>query len=257
MASTRLSQILAVLPDAKNRAKKALEGVQHVFNANSQASRMAGIQRTYRPKDDEGDRLPPESTLVQLRVPELLTQLQEAVGDMLNLEYTSDVANTQARATVHLDGRDTPFLTDIPVTYLIFLEKQLTDLRTVVGLIPTLDPAEEWSYDDNAVAFATNPTETTRTKKVPRNHVKAEATDRHPAQVEMYYEDIVVGYWSTVKFSGALPGSVKVEMIRRIDTLRRAVQAARSEGNTLIVEQDRSMGRRIFDYLFEPIDALR
>ena len=47
--------------------------------------------------------------------------------------------------------------------------------------------------------------QTLRTKKVPRNHVKAEATEKHPAQVEVYYEDVAVGYWTTVKFSGALP----------------------------------------------------
>lgn len=41
--------------------------------------------------------------------------------------------------------------------------------------------------------------------QVPRNHVKAEATDKHPAQVEVYHEDVPVGYWTTVKFSGALP----------------------------------------------------
>jgi hypothetical protein len=35
--------------------------------------------------------------------------------------------------------------------------------------------------------------------------VKAEATEKHPAQVEVYHEDVVVGQWKTVKFSGALP----------------------------------------------------
>lgn len=256
MATTRLSQILAVLPDAKNRAKKSLEGVLHTFNS-TQTSRMAGIQRTYKPKDDEGDKLPAEQTQVQLRVPELLDGLQESLADLLNLEFTSVKANTSAVATVKLDGQPDAILVDVPVTYLIFLEKQLTDLRKVVSLVPTLDPAETWSYNNDAVAFATVPTETTRTKKVPRNHEKAPATDKHPAQVEMFYEDVIVGYWATVKTSGAIRASVKVELIQRIDTLRRAVKAARSEGNTLVVEQERTLGRRIFGYLFDPLTDLR
>ena len=35
--------------------------------------------------------------------------------------------------------------------------------------------------------------------------MKYEATEKHPAQVETYTEDIKVGEWTMVKFSGAIP----------------------------------------------------
>ena len=57
--------------------------------------------------------------------------------------------------------------------------------------------------DVSTDSWKTEPVQTYRTKRVPRNHVKAEATEKHPAQVEVYYEDVTIGYWTTVKFSGS------------------------------------------------------
>jgi len=92
--------------------------------------------------------------------------------------------------------------------------------------------------------------QTTKTKKIPRNHVKAEATDKHPAQVEVYYEDVVVGYWRTVKFSGALPASRVKELLDRVDKLQQAVKFAREEANNSEVT-DQHIGDRFFAYLLD------
>ena len=129
-----------------------------------------------------------------------------------------------------MDG--TVLASDIPVTYLLFLEKQLADLQTFVTKLPVLDAAETWSYDEATDAYATPPTQTTRSKKVPRNHVKAEATEKHPAQVEMYFEDVLVGYWTTVKFSGALPQARVNELRARVIKLSEAVKIAREQANS-------------------------
>jgi len=84
-----------------------------------------------------------------------------------------------ARADVVIDGQT--IATDVPVTYLLFLEKQLVDLHTFVKKLPVLDAAESWVRDDSTDSWRTEAVRTIRTKKVPRNHVKAEATDKHPA----------------------------------------------------------------------------
>ena len=91
--------------------------------------------------------------------------------------------------------------------------------------------------------------QTVRTKKIPRNHVKAEATEHHPAQVEVYYEDVAVGYWRTVKFSGALPARRVNELLERVERLQQAVKFAREEANNLEVE-DQKVGEKVFQYLF-------
>jgi hypothetical protein len=138
---------------------------------------------------------------------------------------------------------------DVPVTYLLFLEKQLTDLYTFVDKLPALDPSEHWTFSESAGHYAADPVQTTRTKKVPRNHVKAEATEKHPAQVEVYYEDITVGYWRTVKFSGALPARRINELTERVEKLQQAVKFAREEANGLEVTEQQT-GEKVFRYLF-------
>ena len=95
----------------------------------------------------------------------------------------------------------------------------------------------------------TDAVQTTRTKKIPRNHVKSEATEKHPAQVEVYYEDIAVGYWTTVKFSGALPARRVNELLERVLALQTAVKFAREEANNTEVT-DQHIGGAIFGYLF-------
>jgi hypothetical protein len=82
------------------------------------------------------------------------------------------------------------------VTTLLFLEKQLNDLASLIGKMPTLDPAETWHFDEGQDAWASAVLETHRTKKVPQAFIKAPATDKHPAQVEVILTDEVVGYWS-------------------------------------------------------------
>jgi hypothetical protein len=166
---------------------------------------------------------------------------------LFDVTATKDWANCVARADVVVDGR--PLLSDVPVSYLLFLEKQLVDLHTFVKKLPLLDAAESWNFEESADYWRTEQVRTIRTKKVPRNHVKAEATEKHPAQVEVYYEDVPVGYWTTVKFSGALPARRVNELVDRVEKLQQAVKFAREEANALEVT-DQRVGDAVFGYLF-------
>jgi hypothetical protein len=65
----------------------------------------------------------------------------------------------------------------------------------------------------------------------------------------VYYEDIVVGFWRTVKFSGALPARRVNELAERVERLQEAVKFAREEANNLEV-QDQKVGEKIFQFLF-------
>src|SRR6185437_6423737 len=132
---------------------------------------------------------------------------------------------------------------------LLFLEKQLVDLHTFVQKLPTLDPSDEWEYNASADAYATPPVQTMRTKKIPRNHVLAEATKEHPAQVATYQEDVPQGTWSTVKFSGALPAQRVNELLSRVEKLQHAVKFAREEANSLDVTPQK-VGEKVLGYLF-------
>jgi hypothetical protein len=241
---TKLNQIIAVEKGVKSRSFQDLTESHHVLQ---KPALLAGISRTYRPKDEEGEQLPPESTKVQIRIEDVLTQVSATLTRLFDVTASKDATNAVAQADVVVDGR--PLLERVPVTYLLFLEKQLTDLHTFVRKLPVLDAAGTWAFRDSANSYSTEPVRTIRTKKVPRNHVKAEATDKHPAQVEVYYEDVAIGYWTTVKFSGALPASRVAELLGRVEKLQQAVKFAREEANSTEVT-DRKVGDTIFGYLF-------
>ena len=240
----KLNQIIAVERGVKSRSFQELTEAHHTLQ---KPALLTGIARTYRPKDDEGEALPPESTKVQMKAEEIIQQTAAILTRLFDVTATKDWANNIARADVALDGQ--PLLTQVPVTYLLFLEKQLVDLHTFVKKLPTLDASETWSFDAAADCWATEPVQTVKTKKIPRNHVKAEATEHHPAQVEVYYEDIAVGYWRTVKFSGALPGKRVSELLDRVERLQQAVKFAREEANNTEVA-DQKVGEKVFQFLF-------
>jgi hypothetical protein len=58
-----------------------------------------------------------------------------------------------------------------------------------------------------------------------------------------------VGYWRTVKFSGALPARRVEELLDRVQKLQAAVKFAREEANsTTAIEQ--TVGEKVFQFLF-------
>ena len=241
---TKLNQIIAVEKGVKSGALRDLTDAHHVLQ---KPALLAGISRTYQPKDEDGEVLPPESTRVQVKTEDVLRRTATLLTRLFDVTATKDWANCVARADVVVDGRT--LLADVPVSYLLFLEKQLVDLHTFVKKLPLLDAAESWNFEESADYWRTEQVRTIRTKKVPRNHVKAEATEKHPAQVEVYYEDVPVGYWTTVKFSGALPARRVNELLDRVEKLQQAVKFAREEANGRDVT-DQLVGDAVFGYLF-------
>ncbi|MFB4421954.1 hypothetical protein C5F59_012780 [Streptomyces sp. QL37] len=241
---TKLNQIIAVEKGVKS---KSLQDITAAHHKVQKPALLAGISRTYQPKDEEGEQLPPESARVQIKAEEALREMSASLTRLFDVTATKDWANCSARADVTVDGRTV--VSEVPVSYLLFLEKQLTDLHTFVKKLPVLDAAESWSQDPSTDLWKTEPVRTIRTKKVPRNHVKAEATDKHPAQVDVYYEDVPIGYWTTVKFSGALPARRVNELLERVEKLQHAVKFAREEANGAEVT-DRRVGDAVFGYLF-------
>lgn len=242
--AAKLNQIIAVEKGVKSKSYADLTQAHH--DVQKQAL-LSGISRTYQPKDEEGEQLPPESTRVQLSAERILATTAANLTRLFDVTATKDWANCEARADVVVDGET--LLAGVPVSYLLFLEKQLTDLHTFIKKLPVLDAAESWSHDPSTDAWRSEPVKTVRTKKVPRNHVVAEATNQHPAQVQVYMEDIPVGYWTTTKFSGAVPAARVHELEARVEKLAHAVKFAREEANGFEVT-DRRVGEAVFGFLF-------
>lgn len=240
----KLNQIIAIEKSVKSQSLRELTDAHKTLQKESL---LAGIARTYRPKDDEGEQYPPESTRVQVRADDIIDTTVDVLIKLFDVTATKDWANGDARADVVVGGE--ALLKNVPVTYLLFLEKQLTDLHTFISKLPKLDPSEVWSYDEATDAWATEPVLSNKTKRIPRNHLKAEATKEHPAQVEVYYEDIVVGNWQTIKYSGSMPASRVATLKERVRNLQEAVKFAREEANSKQVDEQK-IGEAVFNYIF-------
>jgi hypothetical protein len=242
---TKLNQIIALASGQKGRTQSELTEVYHKLQKQDL---LAGISRSYKPKEEDGEQFPPESKRVNYSVDKAFVDMEETMTKLWDIVATQDYANCNAKADVSVDGE--VILKNVPVTHLLFLEKQLTDIHTVIKKLPVLDPSEEWERSGQNDCWATKAYETAKTKKVPRNHVKYEATKEHPAQVEMYMEDIVAGYWTTVKLSGAITEARRNQLLHRVEQLQDAVKRAREKANeTEVVDQ--SVGKPIFRFLFE------
>lgn len=241
----KLCQITALLTGKKTAAIKELTGIYHRFQ---KPVLFQGLSKRYSPLDEEGETFPEEKQHIQQKAQECLADIRKALVNLLDLVATQDKTNCVAKANVAVDGE--VILRDVPVTHLLFLEKQLVDLHTALGALPTLDPTEKWSLDANAACYISETTETTKTKKVPKTHVKYEATEHHPAQTEMYHEDVVVGRWRTLKFSAAIPAQEKNQLLVRVEKLRDGVKLAREEANA-IEAVDTKYGDAIFDYILD------
>lgn len=240
----KLNQIIAIQNGSKTRAKDTLTAAYHQIQ---KTDTLSGIARRYTPKDDEGEKLPPESKLVQVRVQKLIDTVKAELTALIDIVATQDTANCFARADVTVNG--VTILKAVPVTHLLFLEKQVIDIHTFVEKLPTLDPGERWTFDAAQDCYASDPSQSSRSKKVMRNHVKAEATKEHPAQVDTYFEDVIVGTWTTTKFSGAISVADKNLLLVRIRQLSDAIKAAREEANNMEAASV-SYGAALVDFVF-------
>jgi len=245
MGKKRLNAVVATERDIKARAYKDLTKEHHLLQ---RPDVVFGFAKTYSPKDEEGERFPAESKLVQMRVMDALKQLfGEDMRDLFDATLTKDHGNRGTGADIVLDD-GTEIGKDIPAPTLLFLEKQLTDLHTFCEKLPTLDPAEAWTFDNAKGYHVTPPVETIKTKKVKKAIVLYPHSDKHPAQTQLIDDDVTVGTWTMVKHSGAIPDDARRGLVRRVAILQKAVKEARERANMFEVEE-RRIGEKLLGYL--------
>jgi hypothetical protein len=240
----KLNQILAIEKGIKTRVYAEFT---ELHQATQKPALMNGFNKTYQPRDEEGETYPPESQKVQHSAAEVLERVSGLLTELFDITATKDFANCTARADVVVDGRT--LLKDVPAPYLLFLEKQLGDLQTFIAKMSDLDPGSDWAVDPSTGLFKTEPSMTQRTKKVQKAIVLYDATEHHPAQTQLITEDVIAGQWVTIKYSGAIPAPRKKQLLGRIDKLNNAVKFAREQANSTEAA-DKKLGREVFDYLF-------
>lgn len=240
----KLHQLVAIVTGRKPQVQRA---ITDLYQKLGNEGNFNGFNRVYKPFDDEGENLPDEKKPTVSSTGVLIGDFVDQLGPLMDLVASQDLTNCTARAPIVVDG--TTLVDNVPVTTLMYLEKQLVDLRTFVSKLPVLNQSKQWSEDHNNDRWVAEPEKSFRTKKVIRNHVKAPATEHHPAQVETYYEDVNIGTWTKTEFSTAIPASHKQDYLNNVNTLIEAVKVAREEANS-IEARETKIGAALLGYVF-------
>lgn len=239
-----MNQVIAISNGEKSRKQKVLS---QTYQSLQQVTLFEGFSKRYAPSDEEGAELPDEDKKVQMTVQQAIKEAVDVMTNMFNVVATQDVGNCHATAHVVLDH--TVILENVPATYLIFLEKQLIDIETFISKFPVLDPAEDWSWNTNTACYASKPKKTHKTKKIHDVLVKYKATEQHPAQTELITKDEIIGYWTTIKFSGNIEKDYKDALLEKVRKLIKAVKFAREAANSEEVKK-MYFGKQVLDYIF-------
>lgn len=242
----KLNQILAIEKGKKTQLHKELT---ELHRATQQPALLTGHTKVFTPTEDGGETFPPDDRKVQMLHQEAIDSACERLSDLLDVTATKDFSNCTARADVKID--DNVFLEKVPVTFLLFLEKELTDLHTFVAKMVELDPAQQWTLDPNSGQYRSESTKTHKTKKLQKPIVLYDATEKHPAQTQLITEDVVIGHWTTTFYSGAIPRPKKRKLLERIEQLQEAVKFAREEANSSDADMKTGLGRKVMEHIFK------
>jgi hypothetical protein len=240
----KLNQIVAVEKSTKSDSYSALS---ELHKLSQKPALFNGFIKSYRKTDDQSEDFSNESQKVQHTTSEVVGKIQETLAGLFDITATKDFGNAKAKADIVFNGE--VLIKDVPIPYLLFLQKQLTDLETALAKLPVLDEAETWTLDENSGKYVTDKSSTHRTKKVQKPIVLYPATPEHPAQTQLVSEDVIVGFYETVKHSGAMPSVEREKLVNRVRALTNAVREAREEANNTEVEKIK-VADKIFAVLF-------
>lgn len=241
-----LGQAVAIENDVRKATARLLTDAYHALQ---KPAMLEGLARDYQPKVDGGEQLPSEGVRVQATVAEMVIATRDALANLFDATAARDFTNASgsAYADVKVDGD--VLIEKAPVPYLLWMQKQLDDLETFARKVPTHDPATDWTLEDPRGVYKSTPVETARQVQVPRANVIVPATEKHPAQVQAYNENVMVGTWTVVKKTGAIPVAEQAALVQRIQKLKRAVQVAREEANRIQATEP-AVGVRVMEYIF-------
>ena len=87
-----------------------------------------------------------------------------------------------------------------------------------------------------------------KTEKVRCHKVLYEATEKHPAQIDQWTEDKVVGKFTTKLFSGKMTPIDKSQILARLDKVIAEVKKARMRANQEEAKESK-IAKQLFDYI--------
>lgn len=243
----KLHELLAVEADKNNISTKLVDESRAALAKKPDMFR--GFTKTLTYFDDKRQAENAEDTkLVVSTVDENLDYTFGHVADYFDVIFQKELTNQTANADLVVDGA--VFGKSIPATFLLGMETRLKAMRTLFEAIPTLPPAINWQPDTNAGTghYRSPQTMVPRTEKQVKFVTLAPATEKHPAQVKDWTEDVPVAKIETVEFSGMWTVEQKAAALDRLDNLVQSIKKARQRANMADVV-DGSIGQKLADYI--------
>lgn len=247
----KLHTLLGIDSRAATTFRERLRDLLTTFKDNR--VRFSGLVKRYTPARETGEALPTETKELGATVRQELEWFRPFFIQAVNAGVLKEEANRLVSAIdINIFGK----VFKLGPTALLNLEAKLKELKNALIHIPLLDDSKHW-VEDNSVtgSFKAEPEEWVwRTEKQPYNHLKAPATEKHPAQVEVIPRDENVGKWFKRHVSGAISVSAKASLLKRLEEMIATVIEARERANDQAPNiQNQDIGRAILDGLTEGI----
>lgn len=240
----KLHEILSVESDLKTTAEKLLQEAVDTFSKKDQ--HFLSLHKEYKADKEDELSLPEESKPMVETVTKKLDYVAASQSKYFDCVLQKEIANTVAKSDLVLED-GTILAKGLPATFLLGLENKFKRIRALYEAIPTLSPGDEWQKDTTTGNYRVRE-ERIRTKKVMKNHLVSPATEKHPAQVNVFQEDERVGVVTTVKESSMLSPKEKSDLIGRVDSIVQAAKKARMRANSVDVPVE-SIGKGLFEYI--------
>lgn len=248
MTEAKLHQLIAVEPDLAARSRKFREDTIKVFREKQNLFEGSIKTLTW---FDEGEKTeyPDEHQHMTDTVADQLKFYADSEIPYLDAVCQKDSTNQMAVADLIVDGET--ITQKLPATFLLGLESKLVAMRELYAYIPTLKVGLEWkqSMDKGEGVFElVHPEETLRTAKKFKHQVLVGPTDKHPAQIEKWEEQVPVGKFTKLRWCSCFTSAKKAAILTKLDKLIMAVKQARQRANNTPIV-DAHIGQKLFDYI--------
>lgn len=250
--SRKMHELLAVEADLQKMFLKVSAEAKETFSKRSEHFR--GHDKSLKMKDDSRafeEAAAHEHKEVDSTVGDKLRYASKSAKKYFDALLQKESANQVAKADLIVEGKT--LATQLPATFLLAMESRLKTLREYYAAIPTHQPGVRWIPDSaqrEGVFVAADDDVREKTEKDTEFRTVASATKEHPAQVAQVQKTVVVGLFTTKKWSGMISPGEKSELLARIDTLYQAVKQARQRANQVKIESLK-IGADLFDFILE------
>lgn len=264
----KMHELLAVFDDQKGQATKTRSDLISTFSTKSHLFRKKVV--IFRPAQEGVAPVTEAQSDIQSTLSKELDWVSNFLAKSIDCGYQIDLGNTLAKADLIVEDQGLVhstepgkvektaalYIKDVPATFLLQLEKHLLAVKELAVAIPTLDPAQGFALDEKSGKGIWKAREVIkeRTKKTKKVLVLAPPTDKHPAQVQPYDEDVPVGTVMEQEWSALTTPAIKSAVLANIDTLLQSVKKARSRANAIDLDPaGAKIGRQLLDYIFKPL----